>query len=162
MGGCDDGLMLRANLSNLEFSYDPSDPEGFRSGMFRIREDLPRRTGATVYELPPGQAVCPYHYELAEEEWLMVLEGSPTVRTPEGEQRIEPQEIVFFPTGAEGAHKITNETDSTVRVLMWSEVVFPAATVYPDSDKLGVFTADRADNLMVKRSSGVEYFDGEG
>jgi hypothetical protein len=44
---------------------------------------------------------------------------------------------------------------------MWSEVVYPTATVYPDSDKIGVFTADRADNLMAKRSSGVEYFEGE-
>jgi uncharacterized cupin superfamily protein len=153
--------MLHVNLANAEFTYDESDPEGFRSGMFRFREDTPRRTGATAYELPPGQAVCPYHYELAEEEWLMAIEGTPTLRTPEGEQRLEPLDVVFFPTGAEGAHKITNETDSTVRVLIWSEVVYPAATVYPDSDKLGVFTADREDNLMVKRSSGVEYFEGE-
>ena len=42
------------------------------------------KLGASVYELPPGEAVCPYHYELAEEEWLLVLEGRPTVRHPAG------------------------------------------------------------------------------
>ena len=54
-----------------------------------------------------------------------------------------------------------NHTDETVRVLMFSEVVYPTVTVYPDSDKIGVFTRDKRDNLMVKRSSGVDYFDGE-
>lgn len=115
----------------------------------------------SVYELPPGQAICPYHYELSEEEWLLVLEGRPTLRTPDGEEGLDPSDLVFFPTGPKGAHKVTNQTESVVRVVMWSEVVYPAATVYPDSDKLGVYTADRADNLIVRRSSGVEYFDGE-
>ena len=47
-------------------------------------------TGISVYELPPGQAICPYHYECGEEEWLLVLAGNPTLRTPEGLQRLEP------------------------------------------------------------------------
>ena len=42
------------------------------------------RTGTSVYELPPGQAICPYHYEYGEEEWLLVLVGRPTLRTPAG------------------------------------------------------------------------------
>jgi hypothetical protein len=48
-----------------------------------------------------------------------------------------------------------------VRVLMFSEVRWPAVTVYPDSDKVGVFTGHRDDDLMARRSSAVEYFDGE-
>jgi len=153
--------MLRVNLSRPDISFDPDDPEGFRSGRHRVRKEGEGRTGASIYELPPGQAVCPYHYELAEEEWVLIIEGSPTLRTPEGEQQLEPLDLVFFPTGPEGAHRVTNSTDSTVRILMFSEVVFPAATVYPDSDKVGVFTANRADDLLVRRSSGVDYFDGE-
>lgn len=153
--------MHRVNLSGLEITYDSSDPEGFRSGRRRLRPRGEGRTGASLWELPPGQSVCPYHYELGEEEWLLVLEGRPTLRTPDGEERLEPFDMVFFPTGPEGAHKVTNETDSRVRVVMWSEVVFPTAAVYPDSDKVGVYTADRSDDLMVRRSSGVDYFDGE-
>ena len=34
-----------------------------------------KNTGASLYEWPPGEALCPYHYEWAEEEWLLVLEG---------------------------------------------------------------------------------------
>ena len=118
-------------------------------------------TGASVYELPPGQALCPYHYEYAEEEWLLVLEGNPTVRDPDGEHLLEPMDLVFFPTGPEGAHRVQNDSGETARVLMWSPVLHPAATVYPDSDKVAVWTGNKADDLIARRSSGVEYFDGE-
>ena len=102
-------------------STTPSDPEGFRAGMFRFGKQLgAKETGIDVYELPPGQAICPYHYEYGEEEWLLVLEGRPTLRTPEGEEEIGPWEMVFFPTGPDGAHSVRNKTDETVRVLMFS------------------------------------------
>jgi uncharacterized cupin superfamily protein len=118
-------------------------------------------TGATLYELPPGEALCPYHYEYGEEEWALVLEGTPSVRTPEGTEQLEPLDLVFFPTGPEGAHQIRNDGDRPARVLMWSNVVVPTATVYPDSDKIGVWTGNKADDVMVRRDSAVDYFDGE-
>ena len=155
--------MQRIRISDPGFSYDPADPEGFRSGMFRFGPEVgAQQTGASVYELPPGQAVCPYHYEYAEEEWVLALEGRPSVRTPEGTEQIEPFDVVFFPRGPAGAHQIRNDTDSTVRILMWSTVVYPAATAYPDSDKVAVWTGDKAENVMVQRSSNVDYFHGEG
>ena len=46
--------------------------------------------------------------------------------------------------------------------MMWSTVITPAATVYPDSDKIGIWTGNKDDDRIVPRSSGVEYFDGEG
>jgi uncharacterized cupin superfamily protein len=154
--------MRRVSISDPTFTYDPEDPEGFRSGMFRFGNDLgARQTGATVYELPPGQSVCPYHYEYGEEEWALILTGRPTVRTPEGAERVEPSEMIFFPAGPAGAHQIRNDTDEPVRVLMWSTVVTPTATAYPDSDKVAVWTGDKAEDLIVRRSSGVDYYDGE-
>ena len=44
---------------------------------------------------------------------------------------------------------------------MYSTVKYPAVTVYPDSDKLGVWTEGKVDNVIVERSSAVEYFHGE-
>jgi uncharacterized cupin superfamily protein len=117
--------------------------------------------GASVYELPPGQAICPYHYEYAEEEWLLVLEGRPSVRHPDGAEQLEPWDVVLFRTGPEGAHAVRNETDETVRVLMFSTVKHPAATVYPDSDKIGIWTGNKEDDLIAKRSSKVDYWTGE-
>jgi len=154
--------MPRLNIASPEFHYDADDPEGFRAGMFRFGPKLgAKETGASVYELPPGQSICPYHYEYGEEEWLLVIEGTPTLRTPEGEEQIGPWEIVFFPMGPEGAHRVYNRTDATVRVLMFSTRKEVAVAVYPDSDKVGVFTGNKADNVMVRKSSDVEYFDGE-
>jgi uncharacterized cupin superfamily protein len=117
--------------------------------------------GMTVYELPPGQALCPYHYEYAEEEWLVVLEGNASVRHPGGTDQLEPWDVVCFETGPGGAHQVRNDTDGTVRVMMFSRVDHPAATVYPDSDKIAVWTGNREDDVIVHRASGVEYFEGE-
>jgi uncharacterized cupin superfamily protein len=144
--------MRQVSLSDPTFEHDPEDPEGFRAGMLRPGPKFgASESGATLYELPPGQAICPYHYEYGEEEWVLALQGRPTVRL----------DLVFFPKGPEGAHQILNDSDETVRVLMWSTIVTPSATAYPDSDKVGVWTGIKAENLLVRRSSGVDYYDGE-
>jgi uncharacterized cupin superfamily protein len=155
--------MRRVSISDPSFTYDPEDAEGFRAGMFRFGPSLgAQRTGTTLYELPPGESVCPYHYEYGEEEWLLVLAGRPSGRDPQRTEQLEPIDFVFFPTGPAGAHQIRNDTDETARVLMWGMVVLPTATAYPDSDKVAVWTGDKAEDLIVRRSSGVEYYDGEG
>ena len=154
--------MRRLNLSDPQFDYDRNDPEGFRSGMLRFGPQLgAEQTGSSIYELPPGQAICPYHYEHGEEEWILVLQGRPSLRTPEGVATLDPLDVVFFPRGPDGAHQVRNDSDAPVRVLMWSTVVLPTVSVYPDSDKIGVWTADKTDDLLVRRSSAVEYFHGE-
>jgi uncharacterized cupin superfamily protein len=155
--------MRRVRIGDPELVYDPADPEGFRSGLFRIGSQVgAEQSGASVYELPPGQAVCPYHYEYGEEEWLLVLAGRPSLRTPEGVEQLDPLDMVFFPRGPAGAHQIRNDTEEPVRIVMWSTVVYPTATAYPDSDKVGVWTGDDAEDVMVVRSSKVDYFHGEG
>jgi uncharacterized cupin superfamily protein len=154
--------MRRVNIATPEFEYDDADPEGYRSGMARLGKLLGARdTGISVYEIPPGQAICPYHYEVGEEEWLLVLEGTPTLRHPEGSEVLEPWDVVCFLPGPGDAHKISNEGEETARVLMFSNVVVPAATVYPDSDKVGIWTGDEATDLLARRDSAVGYFEGE-
>ena len=154
--------MKRFNIHAAECEKDPEDPEGYRAGMARFGPSIgASRLGGSVYELPPGQSICPYHWEHGDEEWLLVLAGRPTVRHPEGHETLEPGDVVCFPSGPEGAHKVTNDTQDTVRVLMVSTMRLPAVAVYPDSDKIGVFAEDRSENVMVRRSSNVEYYDGE-
>jgi uncharacterized cupin superfamily protein len=152
----------RINIGTPEFSWDETDPEGFRAGMARLGPLLgAKETGISVYELPPGQSICPYHYECGEEEWLLVLSGNPTLRAPDGEERLAPWDVACFPRGPEGAHAVRNDTAETARVLMFSTVVTPTATVYPDSDKVGIWTGDKETDVVVRRSSGVGYYDGE-
>ena len=153
----------RTNLDELEVEYDETDPEGYHAGMARFGASIEAvRLGGTVYELPPGQSVCPYHYEYPEEEWVIVLEGRPLLRHPDGEDELKPNDVVCFPEGPNGAHKLTNRTDETVRVLMLSTKTTPAVVVYPDSDKIGVWPAPgSADHVLLRRSSSVDYYDGE-
>ena len=154
--------MRRVNVSNPELEFDPEDPPGFRVGMARPGPGFgASQTGASVYELPPGEAVCPYHYEYAEEEWLLVLSGTPSVRTPDGIEQLAPSDLVFFPRGPEGAHQVRNDSADPARVLLWSTIVTPAATAYPDSDKIGIWTGIKSEDVMVERSSRVGYYHGE-
>jgi uncharacterized cupin superfamily protein len=154
--------MLRYNLNEPEFIDDETDPDGYRTAYERIGPKLGgSKVGASHYLVRAGQSLCPYHYEYGEEEWLLVLEGTPTVRHPGGEDVLREGDIVAFPEGPEGAHKVTNATDGDVRVLMWSNVAALAAAVYPDSDKILISPPDRADRVMVERSSNVDYWVGE-
>lgn len=154
--------MRLLNIAEPGFTYDAADPVGFRSGMLRFGPQLgAEQTGTSVYEIPPGEAICPYHYEHGEEEWALVLAGHPSVRTPEGVRELEPFDALFFPRGPEGAHQLRNDSDAPARVLMWGTVVVPTVSVYPDSGKIGVWTAGKADDLLVERSSAVDYFHGE-
>jgi hypothetical protein len=45
---------------------------------------------------------------------------------------------------------------------MFSNTSEVAATVYPDSDKIAIWTGIDADDLIVRRTSGVDYWEGEG
>jgi uncharacterized cupin superfamily protein len=152
----------RFNLHAADAEYDDADPEGYQAGMARFgREIGARMIGGTVYELPPGQSNCAYHYEYGNEEWLVVLSGRPTLRHPDGEDELEPGDVVCFAPGPGGAHKVVNESDETARVLLLSTKNEPAVVVYPDSDKIGVWPGRDCDNILVKRESKVGYWDGE-
>jgi uncharacterized cupin superfamily protein len=155
--------MRRFNLFAAEVAHDLDDPEGYRGGGVRLGPLLgASRLGATLYELPPGQSICPYHYEYGNEEWLLVVSGTPLLRHPDGEDELAAGDVVCFPEGPEGAHKVANRTAETVRVLMLSTVNDPAVAVYPDSDKIGVWPGDARDNVMVRREGQVDYWVGEG
>ena len=157
-----DKSVERVNIAAPEFEQSSESPEGFRAVSVRLGKLMgAAKTGMSVYELPPGQAICPYHYENPEEEWLLVLAGRPTLRHPEGEDKLEPWDVVFFPPGPGGAHAVRNDTDSTARVLMFSDVSKVAASVYPDSGKVAIWTGNPDDDVIVKRTSGVDYWDGE-
>ena len=117
-------------------------------------------TAMYIYDLSPGQSACPYHYEY-EEEWLLVVDGEIVLRMPDGERVLERGDLVCFPPGAAGAHKVTNRSDAPARTLMVSSSRVPAVSVYPDSGKIGVWPGNEADDLVFRRESAVPWSDGE-
>ena len=148
----------RVNLAAIACDPRPQLPDGFRRNSTRVGATLgAARTGLSVYELPPGQAVSPYHYEEPEEEWLLVVSGTPTLRHPGGEDQLEPWDLVFFPAGPAGAHLVRNNSESTVRVAIFSSsMATVGAVVYPDSDTIWAWTADDAVDIVVERQSAVD------
>jgi uncharacterized cupin superfamily protein len=141
-------------------AVDEDEPDGYRAPYAKPGDRLGARLlGASVVLLHQGQAVCPYHYELVEEEWLVVLSGAPTVRTPDGEQVAAPGDVICFPRGPAGAHKISNAAADPARVLIVSERSPCAAAVYEDSDKIGVFGPEL--RLLFRRGDARDYWEGE-
>jgi len=96
-------------------------------------------TGLGVYELEPGNASWPYHFEVTEEEWLIVIEGELTLRTPDGESVLRAGDVACFPAGSAGGHAVRNHSGAPVRYAMPStKPRYGGASVYPDSGKLSV------------------------
>jgi uncharacterized cupin superfamily protein len=129
------------------------------------RIDVARAVGSTatlmfIYDLAPGQSSSPYHYEY-DEEWLLVVDGTIVVRTPDGEEALEAGDLVRFPSGAAGAHKVMNRSDAPARTLMFSSSRTPAVSVYPDGDTIGVWPGDEADELIFERRAAVPWAHGE-
>ena len=155
--------MKTFNLFEPTFEYDPEDPDGYHAGMDRFGPKIgATRMGASIYELPPGQALCPYHFE-SEEEWVIALEGTPSVRHPGGTDVLAPGDVVAFPIGPEGAHKVFNATEETVRFMMLSTKERegdPYYAVYPDSNKM-LFGNGR-ERVLTRLGENLDYYDGEG
>jgi uncharacterized cupin superfamily protein len=154
--------MPHPNLFNAEFEYDQDDPAGYRTGAAMIGQEAGgKELSVRLFEIPPGESLCPYHYEYVE-EWLLVLEGDLVLRVPSGEEEVGRGDVVCFPAGPDGAHKLTNRGDAAARIVMFSSAHEPSVAVYPDSDKIGVWSGNDADKLMVRRKDGqVGYWDGE-
>ena len=150
--------MRRFNV-NAPVEYDP-EPDGYRAGYAKLHPEIGGHTLlGGLFELPPGQSGRPYHYESAD-EWLLVLEGRVRVRHPDGEDELEQGDLVCFPAGPKGAHKLTNRADANARVLLISTRTSPAVAVYPDSDKIGV-VADWGERVFARREAGVDFYDRE-
>lgn len=152
-------LRLPINVFEVEPEGDESDPPGYRSRAVRVGPMIGGAAlGATVYDLDPGESVCPYHYEHGNEEWLVVLTGKPSLRDDENEEyELKPWDVVIFPDGPEGAHKVTNKTEEPVRIVIFSTKNDPSIAIYPDSDKVGVWPPGK----IFRLGDAVDYWEGE-
>ena len=126
------------------------------------------RLGASLYELPPGASTFPLHVHHGNEELLVVVAGRPTLRTLEGERELAPGDVVSFPVGRRGGHRIDNRAEEPARVLIVSTMHSPEVAEYPESGKVlarsyppgGEVPEDGLD-LMFPADARVDYFHGE-
>ncbi len=152
------------NLHHPEFD-DSRDHPGFRALRARLGQQVgAERLGASIWEVPAGEAAYPYHLHLGEEELVIVLAGRPSLRSPDGWRELDEGEVVSFPRGESGAHQIVNRTAGTVRFLAISTNGEPDIVLYPDSGKVGA--AERVPSgggfrKFFREGDAVDYYDGE-
>jgi uncharacterized cupin superfamily protein len=116
---------------------------------------------ARLREIDPDKKLWPYHIHHANEEWLVVLRGRPTLRTPEGERELVEGDVVCFVRGGAGAHQVRNGTEEPVRILMLSTRVAPEILEYPDSEKVLTKDAKDEDIFTTRYGEPVDYWEGE-
>lgn len=121
--------MRRFNLLAPEFD-DGSKRDRFRSRIAGVSEAIGAdQIAGRVYELEDGQHASPFHLHHAIEEWVLVLSGTPLLRTPEGERTLRAGDVVCFPAGPAGAHRVTGPGT----VLLLSDRRSPDVLEFPDS-----------------------------
>jgi uncharacterized cupin superfamily protein len=118
------------------------------------------RLGASVYEIPPGAAVSPMHVHHANEEMILVLAGSPTLRAADGVHELKPGDVVSCLRGPDGAHRVENRSQQPIRVLIVSTMVEPDVVEHLDTDKV-VTSADDGLDLTFRKQDAVDQFLGE-
>jgi uncharacterized cupin superfamily protein len=161
-------MAVRPNVLG-DGEFDEKDPAGYRGAELRHDEaNLGKAAGGRelnvrVFVLPPGESLCPYHYEYVE-EWLLLLEGELELRTPDGDERLDTGALACFPSGPAGGHKVTTPAgaDRPARFVMFSDAREPVVCVYPDSDKIGIWVPGGEDNMLFRRpEANAGYYDGE-
>ena len=119
--------------------------------------------GASLYELPSGQKTFPYHYELGNDELLVVVSGTPTLRDPEGEHQLRsPATASSFRVAPKAPIRSSIRRSEPARVLLVSNLRLPRAAAQPDSGKLMIrWGPDWDESLWFKRKDAADYWDGE-
>lgn len=152
--------MKRFNWHTAELASDDGDPDAYRIRYASIGRAIgAEHLGGQLVEIAPGQRSFPYHWEAGQEEWLIVLAGTPTLRSPGDPKPLRPGDVVCFPAGPEGAHQLINEGQEPVRVIFLSDRRDPNVVVYPDSGKVGVRGAHVGGNFA--ENAKLEYWEGE-
>ena len=93
-----------------------------------------RNFGVNLTRLPPGTASALRHAHLLQDEFVFVLEGTPTLVTDAGETALGPGMCAGFPAGSGDAHHLVNRSASEVVYLEIGDRTRGDAVDYPDDD----------------------------
>ncbi len=149
------------NLNGDEWDRT-EDREGWRSKDAWVGAHIDAELiGGSMYELEPGDKLWPFHTHHANEEWVIVLRGEPTLRALDGEQTLREGDVVAFPRGKEGAHQVINRTQAPIRVLMLSTLLKPDIVEYLDTGKVGARSVAGDRILLSRPGPEMDFWEGE-
>ncbi len=114
----------------------------------------------SILEIPPGKSAYPYHYHVKNEEIFYIISGQGVLKTPSGEKPVAAGEVIYFPANENGAHKLTNSSDTEMLVYMDFDTSHDLdVCFYPDSGKIGVW--GKGIDQLYEADETVEYYEGE-
>jgi uncharacterized cupin superfamily protein len=134
--------MVRDNFLRDDRWDDVSEETGMRTRAFWRPDPGWLQFGASVYELAPGAPGFKLHMHYGSEEMFFVVAGTPTLRTPAGEERLAPGDVVYCREGRDGLHTFTNESGEPARIIGVSAGRFPDVVAYPEHGYAWVATRD--------------------
>jgi uncharacterized cupin superfamily protein len=97
--------------------------------------------GVNITRLAPGGCSALRHAHTKQDEFIYILEGSPTLVTDAGRTALHPGMCAGFKAGSGDAHCLVNETGADVVYLEIGDRTAGDAVDYPDDD-LAVVTVD--------------------
>ena len=111
-----------------------------------------------IRSLDSGKFSYPYHFHRASEELFLIISGEATLRSPQGFAKLAQGDLVFFETGASGAHQLYNHGDIPCVYLDIRTTFHIDVCEYPDSGKINILPYSE----IFEYSSKVDYYKGEG
>jgi uncharacterized cupin superfamily protein len=94
--------------------------------------------GAFTETLMPGSRSGERHWHEAEDEFLYVIAGHPTVVEEDGPHRLSPGDAAVWKAGVPNGHHVVNETDGETLCLIVGSRLPSDRVHYPEVDKLYV------------------------
>lgn len=161
-------MINKVNIDRLD--WEKKEQSGFsyeRKSMTQATQK--GKLGASIYRLMPNQKAFPFHFHYGNDEAVYVLEGKGIIRTNHRNEPISKGDYIFFPSGAEGAHQIINDSDEQLIYLCFSTMIEPDIIEYLDSNKIGVLAGSPPGGLkgegklaaFYRKENNVNYYDGE-
>jgi uncharacterized cupin superfamily protein len=95
--------------------------------------------GVNLTRLAPGAQSALRHAHKKQDEFVYVLQGSPTLITDEGERQLSPGMCAGFKAGAGNAHHLINRTTADVAYLEVGDRTPGDESTYPDDDIQAAF-----------------------
>lgn len=153
--------IVKQNIKSLNYKYK----NNHKNYEYNKSEITPRKNFdqayVCVYEVMPLKSTYPKHYHTCNTECFYIISGKGIVETTDDVFPVESGDIIVFPCGVEGAHKLINSSDKEKLVYIdFDTTNSPDIIHYVDSDKIGIIQHN-VSSTFYKTDDNVDYFDGE-
>ena len=103
-----------------------------RGEFWKYRDLSGERLGVRLEELSPGATSSEHHFHTAEEEHVIVLEGTGSLVFGSDKYAVSAGDHVWFKAGEEIAHHLENASGAPFKFLVFGERLPNDVVVYPE------------------------------